>query len=86
MAEDLVGYGKAVRQARQAAAMTVRELANRIGISYAYVSIIELGVNPTTNKPAKPSREIGLALARKLSLDVDDSLALTGHEPLDSSS
>ena len=64
--------------------MTVRELGSRIGISYAYVSIIELGENPATNKPAKPSREIVLALARELSLDVDESLALAGHESPDS--
>ena len=86
MTDGLVGFGKVVRQARQAAAMTVRELASRIGISYAYVSIIELGVNPTTNKPAKPSRGIVLALARELSLDVDESLALTGHGSPDSGS
>ena len=86
MTEDLVGFGKAVRQARQAAGITVRKLASGIGISYAYVSIIELGENPATSKPAKPSREIVLALARELSLDVDESLALAGHESSDSSS
>ena len=64
--------------------MTVRELASRIGVSYAYVSIIELGENPATKKPAKPSRDIVLALARELSLDVDESLALVGHKNCDS--
>ena len=64
--------------------MTVRELASRIGISYAYLSIIELGENPTTKRPTKPSREIILALARELCLDVDESLALAGHESPDS--
>ena len=85
MTDDLVGFGKLARQSRQAAAMTVRELAIRIGISYAHVSIIELGEKTATSKPAKPSREIALALARELSLDVDESLALAGHESSDSS-
>ena len=54
------------------------------GISYAYVSNIELGENPATSKPANPSRDIVLALARELSLCVDESLALAGHGPSDS--
>ena len=83
---DLAEFGKLVRRTRQAAEMTVRELASRIGVSYAYVSIIELGENPTTNRPAKPSRRIVLALARELNLDVDEFLALAGHESLDSGS
>ncbi len=86
MTEDLEEFGKVVRLARRASPMTVRELANRVGVSYAYVSIIELAENPTTKKPAKPSREIVLALARELSLDVDECLALAGHELWDSSS
>ena len=68
MTQDLIEFGRIVRQTRQAAAMTVRELASRVGISYAYVSIVELGENPATNKPAKPSREIVLKLARELLL------------------
>ena len=43
MTEDLVGFGRVVRQARQAATMTVCELASRIVVSYTYISIIELG-------------------------------------------
>ena len=86
MTKELIEFGRIVRQTRQAAAMTVRELASRVGISYAYVSIIELGENPATNKPAKPSREIILKLARELPLDVDESLALAGYELRDSRS
>ena len=56
MTDDLVRLGKVVRQTRQAAAMTVRELASLIRVSYAYISITELGENPATNKPSKPSR------------------------------
>ena len=41
--QDLPKYGKLVRKTRQSVPMTVRELASRIGVSYAYVSIIELG-------------------------------------------
>ena len=84
MIKELIEFGRIVRQTRQAAAMTVRELAIRVGISYAYVSIIELGENPATSKPANPSRDIVLALARELSLCVDESLALAGHGPSDS--
>ena len=86
MTMELTEFGDLVRHARHDAEMTVRELAIRIGISYAYVSIIELGENPTTKKPAKPSSEIVLALANELGLDANKMLTLAGYQVIDSKS
>jgi transcriptional regulator with XRE-family HTH domain len=48
----------------------VRALASRAGISAAYVTSIELGVNPTTGRPPVPSIQVVRRLATALGIDV----------------
>ena len=69
-----------VGRARRDAGMTLRELADRIGVSHAYVFILEIGRNPKTKRPSKPSSKIVRALANELRLDVDELLVLAGFE------
>lgn len=77
---NLSKFGVLVRQARANARLTVRELVARVGISHAYVAILETGRNPKTRRPSKPGPGIVRALASELRLNTDQLLSLTGHK------
>ena len=79
MTMDLEGFGRLLRRARHDSGLTLRELANLIGVSHAYVSILEIGRNPKTLSPSRPSPEIIRALARELKLDANKLLTLAGY-------
>ncbi|HEY9898735.1 MAG TPA: helix-turn-helix transcriptional regulator [Pantanalinema sp.] len=54
---------------RKAAGLTQVQLAERAGISRAYLAALERGLSSATKAPPNPSREILDALARALGLD-----------------
>lgn len=53
--ERLVAFGAAVRQSRKLLRLSLRELAQGVGLSASYLSSIECGRNPTTGRPPQPS-------------------------------
>ena len=83
MTREIGEFGRLVRRARHDSGLTLRELANLIGVSHAYVSILEIGRNPKTKQPSKPSPQIVRALANELGLDVNKLLTLAGHQATD---
>ena len=62
MAANLREFGVRVRTSRLHRAMSVRELAKRVGVSHASMSILEIGRNPKTKQPSQNAR---CRLARK---------------------
>lgn len=72
----LIAFGAAVRQRRKALHLSLRELAQRVGLSPSYLSSIELGRNPTTGRPPQPSAGAVDQLCAVLGLD--RSTVLTG--------
>lgn len=73
-------FGQRLRELRQAKSMTQRELAEKIGVSFTYVSKLETG----TKSP--PSENIILALAQVLganALEKDDLFGLAKKMPSD---
>lgn len=65
-------FGQRLRDLRNARGLTQRELAQKTGISYAYVSKLETGVMPP------PRQKIILSLARALSANDTDTDGLFG--------
>ena len=76
----MVTFGQQLRELRKARGMTQRELAQKIAISYSYVSKLETGVMPP------PRQKIILALAEVLgatNADTDELFGLARKMPSD---
>ncbi|NVL89786.1 MAG: helix-turn-helix transcriptional regulator [Desulfobacterales bacterium] len=68
-------FGNALRECRRAAKLSQRELANRIGLDFSYISKIENGRLPP------PSADTIVEICRVLEIEPEELLALTGKIP-----
>ncbi len=75
---DLIQLGQVIEAARLSANLSARELADRVGISPAYLRILERGLNPKTDKPSRPTANVLLKLCEALPLDAADLLPKAG--------
>jgi transcriptional regulator with XRE-family HTH domain len=66
--------GRKVRELRQAAKLSQRELASRVGVSFPHISKIEAGREPA-------STELLTKIAREVNGDPDELLLLADHLP-----
>lgn len=69
-------FGERVRAVRLERGLSVRELATKVGISFSYLSNLEL-------QGTKPSEQTVRAFARELALDEDELLQAAGIVPED---
>ncbi len=74
---DTKEFGTRLRELRKQAGLSQRELANKIGVSFSYLSKIENGVMPP------PSERVILRLAEVLNADKDGLMLLAGRIPSD---
>ncbi|MFC1906218.1 helix-turn-helix domain-containing protein, partial [Chloroflexota bacterium] len=70
-------FGKRLRELRKQAGLTQRELADKVNISFTYLSKIESGAMPP------PSRDILFRLADALDIDREELLISAGRIPSD---
>jgi transcriptional regulator with XRE-family HTH domain len=70
-------FGAALRDCRRAAGLTQRELAERSGLDFSYISKLENGRLPP------PAADTVVALCRILGVPPEEVLALTGKIPSD---
>jgi len=70
-------FGARLRELRKQAGLSQRELADKVGINFTYLSKIESGVMPP------PSQRVILRLAEVLSTDKDELMVLAGRIPAD---
>jgi transcriptional regulator with XRE-family HTH domain len=70
--------GGLLRRRREQLALSVRDVARRIGISPSYLVALEQGRNPTTGRPAVPSPPIVAAIGRTLDIELSVLLELVG--------
>ncbi len=70
-------FGARIRELRQKAGMTQKELADKVGIDFTYLSKIENGVMPP------PSEKVILRLAEALDVSGDELSTLAGKVPAD---
>lgn len=73
----LASFGRRVKEARKQVGMSQRELADKVGIDYGYLSKIERA------KVHPPSEKVILAISRALALEKDDLLFLAQKSPSD---
>src|SRR3972149_10451633 len=69
--------GTNLKKLREQAGLNQRELAERVGVDYSYLSKIENGVM------SPPSQELIIKLAEVLQADKDELLTLAGKVPAD---
>ena len=70
-------FNKKLRELRERSGLSQSELANRVGVSFTYLSKIENGVKPP------PSEKVILKLAEVLNCDKDDLMFSAGKVPSD---
>ena len=74
---ETIEFGKRLRELRKRAGLTQRELANKVGINFTYLSKIESEAMPP------PSKKILFRLADALNIDREELLILAGKIPSD---
>lgn len=65
---SLIEFGAAVRARRKLRGLTLRDLAERTGVSTSYLSSVERGVNPSTGRPPQISARFAERLRQVLGM------------------
>lgn len=76
---NLIEFGKRIRKQRVSLDLRATGVATAVGITPAYLSMLESGRNPKTKKPSKPSFGVLLMFAHVLQLDLNELAELSGH-------
>lgn len=63
--------GEWVRKYRKEHDLSMQAFGDRCGLSRAYISILEKGINPTTNKPFSPTIQTVQKIADVTGLDLN---------------
>jgi phage transcriptional repressor len=69
--------GDKIKQFRLKKKLTMQQLADLSGKSKGYISILEKGINPQTQKPIEPSLEAIQSIAKSLNVDLEDLISDT---------
>ena len=70
-------FGNKLREQRRVSGMSQRELAERIGVDFSYISKLENGRLPP------PAADTVVAICEELGIPAEEMLALTGKIPSD---
>lgn len=63
-----------IKKYRKTHGISQREFARMCGLSNAYISILEKGINPSTGKPATPNLQTLKQIASAMGMSLDDLL------------
>lgn len=69
--------GAKIKYFRNERKLTMQQLGDLSGKTKGYISMLEKGVNPQTNKPIVPSLEAIQSIAKALSIDLDELISDT---------
>ncbi len=72
--------GQQIRKCRKDSKMSMRQVASAAGFTASYLSILELGKNPRTGHPSRPSPNHILALATILAVEPEEWLSLAAYD------
>lgn len=70
---------KYLRELRKRRGFTLREAAERSGLSHSYISSLESGVHPKTKAPIKPSPETLERLSKAYNTVYEDLMRIAGY-------
>ena len=68
--------GQIIREYRKQNRMSMAEFARRVGVSRAYISLLEKNQHPVTKKPIVPSIDILQKISSTMHIDFDRFLAM----------
>ena len=74
--------GEWLKEYRMEHGLSMQSFADSCGFSKAYVSMLERGVNPTTNKPVSPTMQTFEKIAKATGQEVDTLLKILDDEQL----
>lgn len=77
-----MSFGKWLRERREGAGLTLRELADRAGCSYVYVSMLERGAVSPSGRRLTPRAEMVEALATALRVPANEARMAAGYAPV----
>jgi transcriptional regulator with XRE-family HTH domain len=66
----MMKIGEYIKQYREENKLSQREFAKMCGLSNAYISMLEKGVNPSTGEPAVPSRNAYLQISQAMGVSL----------------
>lgn len=72
--------GEWIKEYRTRHGMSMKDMANVCGLSKAYISMLERGINPTTKKPVSPTIQAFEKIAGATGQDVDSLLKILDDE------
>jgi transcriptional regulator with XRE-family HTH domain len=67
--------GERLREIRTKKNLSLREAADKIGVSHTYLNSLEKGANPRTGKPANPSAKTLLRISETYGIPVEELVA-----------
>ncbi|MBI3966689.1 MAG: helix-turn-helix transcriptional regulator [Chloroflexi bacterium] len=71
--------GKLLRELRRSRRLTMRELADVAGISAGYVQQLEVGLDPRSGRPIRPSPDVLRRLADPLGVTYEALMTAAGY-------
>ena len=72
--------GDIIKKYRSTHNLSLRAFAQKTGLSYAYISILEKGINSRTKQPTKPTLETIRCIAKGLNLSLEELLKILDNE------
>jgi transcriptional regulator with XRE-family HTH domain len=71
-----------IKYNREKMGLSLREFAERCGLSHSYIDALEKGANPKTKKPMRPNVETLEKLANGLGISREALMVATGYLPI----
>lgn len=77
---DLVQLGQVLYNKRKELKISLRDAAEKLGISHSYLSILEKANDPRSDSPIKPTIDTLKFISEAYKLDMNDLLELSGYD------
>jgi Helix-turn-helix. len=74
----MITLGELIRNYREEHDLSLRDFAERCGVSHSYVDKLEKGIDPRSGKPVEPTLDILEKLASAMNLTLDQLLTQIG--------
>jgi transcriptional regulator with XRE-family HTH domain len=76
-----MGIGDVIRKYRKEHGLSLREFAEKAGLSHSYIDKLESGKDPLTGKPVMPTMRTIEMIAKAMGVTVEQLMAAAGYLP-----